>query len=205
MTDDTPDSRRAQNRWTDLARGISAGDPGSEEELVRIFHPNVMAMTMGRVRDFETARELTQEILMGVVQALRKGLIREPEKLPAFVLGTARNLVNHHLQEKALRPAFVPLDPNVGPLQASDRSASPQEFEVEEEERRALAGRALQKLKPLDRRILYLTLAEGLKPQEIALEMGLKPENIRNRKSRALKVIQRKIARLIRNGRPSHI
>ena len=108
MTDDTPDSRRAQNRWTDLARGISAGDPGSEEELVRIFHPNVMAMTMGRMRDLETARELTQEILMGVVQALRKGLIREPEKLPAFVLGTARNLINHHLQQKALRPASVP-------------------------------------------------------------------------------------------------
>jgi RNA polymerase sigma factor (sigma-70 family) len=205
MADATPYRHGSPGRWSDLARGVYAGDRGSEEELARIFYPHVTAMTAGRVRDREAARELTQEILIGVLQALRKGLIREPDKLPAFVLGTARNLISHRLQEMALRPASVPFDPNKDPSPAPDRSGSPQEFEVEEEERRALARRALQELKPMDRRILYLTLAEGLKPQEIASEVGLKPENVRNRKSRALRIVQRKMARLTRNGRPGHI
>jgi len=205
MTDGIPDPHGVPERWANLALGVSAGDRGSEEELVRIFYPHVTAMTACRVRDRETARDLTQEILMEVLQALRKGLLRELGKLPAFVLGTARNLINHRLQEMALHPAPASFDPNVAPSPASDRPTSPQEYEVEEEERRAIAHRVLQKLKPMERRILYLTLAEGLKPQEIASEVGMKPENVRNRKSRALKIVQRKMARLIRNGRPSHI
>jgi RNA polymerase sigma factor (sigma-70 family) len=191
-------------RWDELARGVASGDPASEEDFVRTFHPQVSAMTAGRIRDRETARELVQEVLMGVIQALRKGLVREPEKLPAFVIGTARNVIRHRLQELALHPTPASLEPDLA-APGSLRSPSPQEFEVEEEERRATARRELQKLKPLDRHILYLTLAEGLKPQEIAREVGLKAEVVRNRKSRALKVIQRKMVRLIRNGRPGHI
>jgi len=204
MTDDLPDPRGPASRWADLARGVSAGDRGSEEEFVRIFYPNVMAMAASRMRDYEAARELAQEILMNVVQGLRRGLVREPGKLPAFVIGTARNLIKHRLQEMVLRPAAVPFDPNADPSASKDRSLSPQESDVEEEERRALAHQVLQRLKPMDRRILYLTLAEGLTPREIAVEVGLKPENVRNRKSRALKVLQSKMARLIRNSRPLH-
>jgi len=205
MTNDLPDHQARQARWADLARGILAGDLRSEEEFARVFYPHVMAMTAGRTRDRETALELTQEILMEVLQALRRGMLREPCKLPAFVVGTARNLINHHYQEMARHPAPSSFDPNIDPSPEADRPWSPQELEIDEEERRTLARRALAKLKPMDRQILYLVLAEGLKPQEIALEVGLKPENVRNRKSRALKIIQRKMARLIRNGRPSHI
>jgi RNA polymerase sigma factor (sigma-70 family) len=197
-------SQPPAERWAELARGIAAGDRVSEDDLARIFYAHVSAMTAGRVRDRETARELTQEILLCAIQSLRKGLLREPEKLPAFVIGTARNLINHKLQELALRPAPVPLDPGRA-LPGFVQTSSPQESRVEEDERRTIARLALQKLKPMDRRILYLTLAEGLKPQEIALEVGLKVENVRNRKSRALKIIKRKMARMIRNGRLGHI
>ena len=205
MTEEIEDSRGSASRWTGLAQGVAAGDPRSEEELVRVFYPNVAAMAAGRVRDRETARELTQEILMGVIQALRKGLLREPEKLPAYVIGTARNLISHRLRDLALHPAPVSFDSDLSPSPSFDRFDSPQEFEIEEEERKAVVRQALQKLKPTDRRILYLTLAEGLKPQEIASEMGMKPENVRNRKSRALRIVQKRMARMIRNGRSGHI
>jgi RNA polymerase sigma factor (sigma-70 family) len=192
-------------RWADLVRAIQAGDAPSEEEFARVFYPHVMALAVSRTRDREAALELTQEILMSVLQALRKGLLREPEKLPAFVVGTARNLINHRFQEMARHPAPVSFDPAVDPSPVAGRPCLPQESGIEEEERRSLARQAMAKLKPLDRHILFLILAEGLKPQEVALKVGLKPENVRNRKSRAIKMVQRKMARLIRSGEPGHI
>jgi RNA polymerase sigma-70 factor (ECF subfamily) len=47
----------------------------------------------------------------------------------------------------------------------------------------------LKQLDPTDRRILLLTLVEGLKPAEIADRLGLSAEVVRARKSRAVKKI----------------
>ena len=69
---------------------------------------------------------------------------------------------------------------------------------VELAERRALVRRALEHLKPLDRRILLLTLVDGMNPREIAPLVGLQPENVRTRKARAIKTISRVIANLSR-------
>lgn len=204
MTIGSPDDRDTSRRWADLAQGVRAGDQVSDEEFARAFYPHVMAMTAGRLRDRETASEITQEVLLGVLQALRKGQLRDPDKLPAFVIGTARNLINHHLQELATHPRITSFNPGVAADPPTDRHGSPQELEIEEKERRAIAREVLRKLKPMDRRILYLTLAEGLNPREIALEVGLKPENVRNRKSRALKAVKRRMARWIQNVRRSH-
>jgi len=163
-----------------------------------------MTLTASRTRDREAALELTQEILMGVLQALRKGMLREAESLPAFVVGTARNLINHRFHEMTRHPAPASLNPNTAPDPAAGCPGWPQDLGIEEDEKRILARQAMAGLKSLDRQVLYLTLVEGLKSGEIALRIGLKPEYVRNRKSRALKIIQRKIARLIRNGRPDH-
>jgi RNA polymerase sigma factor (sigma-70 family) len=67
----------------------------------------------------------------------------------------------------------------------------------EEQEKQSIVAAALRMLRPMDRRILFLTLSEGLNPQEIAAELGVKPEIIRNRKCRALKAIRRKIKKMI--------
>jgi DNA-directed RNA polymerase specialized sigma24 family protein len=53
--------------------------------------------------------------------------------------------------------------------------------------RLALVYRALAGLGGRDRQILLLTMVEGLKPRQIAQGLGLSPEVVRTRKSRALK------------------
>jgi RNA polymerase sigma-70 factor (ECF subfamily) len=185
------------NRWRDLAIRLQAHDPGAEDELVKIFYPHVMAMALSRLRDLETAREAAQDTFLGVLQALREGRLREAEKLPAFVSGIARNLINNRLQELIRRRGSVSLNEDIDPsgVRHDDVVATG----LEEEERRALVVRtAMHKLKPGDYRILMLTLAKGLNPREIALELGLKPEAVRNHKSRALKTIQREVRKAIR-------
>jgi RNA polymerase sigma-70 factor (ECF subfamily) len=186
-------------RWKDLALRLQAGDAASESELARLFYPHLMAMAAGRLHNRETAREITQETLLAVLSALRDGRLREPGKLPAFVIGTGRNLINNYLRRLNQKPEPITL----GSAEAGipDSHSSTGQVLIEEEEKRDLVAGTLRDLKPVDRRILFLTLAEGLHPREIALETGLKPEIIRLRKSRALRRVRRKLRKMLRKGR----
>ena len=182
--------------WKDLVLRLQAGDAASENELARLFHPHLLAMAASRLNDRETAREIAQEAILGVLSALRVGRLREPERLPAFVVGTGRNLINNYLRQKVQHPEPLTLGFEESAIPSPDPDAG--ESSLEKEERKDVVFSALQELEPVDKRILYLTLAEGLKPQEIALELGLKPENIRLRKSRALKRLRRKLKKMTR-------
>jgi len=189
-------------RWKDLALRLQAGDAASEGELARLFYPHLMAMAASRLSDRETAREIAQDAILAVLSALREGRLREPEKLPAFVVGTGRNLINSCLRRRAQRPEPLTLGFDETTIPSPNPGASESLFE--KDERRDVVLSALQELKPVDRGILYLTLAEGLNPREIALDMGLKPETIRLRKSRALRRVRRKLEKMKRKGQLSY-
>ncbi len=160
-----------------LARRICEGDARAEDELARLFHRRVLVMMLARLRQAETARDLTQDVLLAVLLALRKGQLREGEKLTAFVHGTARNVLNGFFRARG--PEAVPLAPEHAITGADDI--------LDQLHRRALVKRLLDSLDGDDRRILGLILVEGLKPGEAAERLGLSPEVVRARKSRALK------------------
>jgi RNA polymerase sigma factor (sigma-70 family) len=123
--------------------------------------------------------DLTQDTLLAVILALRKNQLRDAERLPAFVLGVARNVVNNHLRG-VHRRGEGELDADVA---ASLVAAEPRE----DEERRALVRQALDAMAPADREVLHLTLVDGLHPREIAQRLSLPSETVRQRKTRALK------------------
>ena len=60
---------------------------------------------------------------------------------------------------------------------------------AEDQQRAQLVRRAVSELESDDRRILMLTLVEGLTPGEIASRLRLSPEVVRQRKSRAIKKV----------------
>lgn len=152
-------------------------------------------MISSRIRDPETARDLTQEALVAALTALRRGDLREPSRLAAFVYGLGRNIANNHLRRVHARPVEVPLEADVMPAPDADES--------EETERREIATGALDALSPSDRQVLTLTLVEGLGPGEIAGKLGESAQAIRTRKSRALKRVIAEVQRLSRL-RPGH-
>ena len=53
-------------------------------------------MALARTRDADLARDLTQESLIAVLLAARKGQIRDLERVAGFVCGVARNIINNH-------------------------------------------------------------------------------------------------------------
>src|SRR5574340_532212 len=78
----------------DLVRQIGSGsDREAEAELFRRMAPRVRLYGLRHLRDEHAAEDLTQQVLITTLKALRAGRLREPEKLASFVLGTCRMTV----------------------------------------------------------------------------------------------------------------
>lgn len=158
---------------------IASGQAADEAAVVEHFAPRVRVMLRARLRQPDAVHDLTQDTLLAVILALRKGQLREPERLAAFVHGVARNTANNYLRGMHRR-GEAPLDGD-----AIERLAA---AEVgEDEERRTLVARGLEAMAPADREVLQLTLVDGLHPREIAQRLALSSDTVRQRKARALK------------------
>jgi RNA polymerase sigma factor (sigma-70 family) len=180
-----------------LVERLRSGDADAEAEFARLFSGRLRMMLAVRIHDSEMARDLAQEALVAALTALRSGALRDAERLGAFVYGVGRNVANNYLRRQQGAPVLVPLDPD-------DVIDTGRPDNLEDQERRLLAGRALGALAAGEREILMLTLVEGLKPGEIAARLELGVDVIRTRKSRALKKVVAEIQRLSRSAADRH-
>jgi RNA polymerase sigma-70 factor, ECF subfamily len=178
---------------------ILRGDRNAETLLLKHFSRPVTVMTLARVRDPDLAGDLTQEILVAVLQAARQGQIRDPERISAFVHGVARNIINNHMRRRRDHPE-VELD-DATPGMAIETLEEQRSLA----ERRALLGRAIQTLASAHREVLLMTLVEGLTPSQIASRTGTSSEVIRTRKTRALKHVLEAVDSLSRPAFSYHL
>lgn len=161
-----------------LVGAILSGDRDAEQAFAQRFMRPVKAMLMARSRNPDVVPDLLQDVMIEVICALRRGQLREPAKLPAFVAAVARNVLNNHFRGSARQPESLEL-----PDDLPDLSTISNKFEDRERETRAMA--AISNLEPLDKMILQMTLVDGLKPGVIAERLRLNPDVVRQRKLRA--------------------
>jgi RNA polymerase sigma-70 factor (ECF subfamily) len=79
-----------------VIRVANGSDPEAEAELCRMMWPRIRLYGLRHLRDSQAADDLVQQVLLTVLQSLRAGGLREPEKLASFVLGTCRMTVLDH-------------------------------------------------------------------------------------------------------------
>jgi len=162
-----------------LVARIRDGREDAEARLVELFSRPVRLMVRVRGRSLED-EDVTQEVLMTAITAVRRGQLREAERLGAFVAGIARNVINNRLRG-ARGPAFEPLTGHEDAVVADLR------HEMAVRERLEMVRQALGALASQDRRILQMSLIDGLRASQIAEELGVTEETVRARKSRALR------------------
>jgi RNA polymerase sigma factor (sigma-70 family) len=165
---------------------ILAGDTSAEEELIARFQQRVRLYVAARTSHPDYADEVTQETMLAAVLALREGKVREPEHLAAFILGI----------RKQARRKTAPL-PEGYDCPAPNQEQDPELVES--------ARTEIETLEPSDRRILWLTLIDGFKPGEIAAQVGMSAELVRQRKSRALRKIVERLQPLSRSLRDQRL
>src|SRR5262245_62967256 len=87
------ETKQNEDQFSDieLVQRIGTGnDRDAEAELFRRMAPRVRLYGLRHLRDAHAADDLTQQVLITTIQALRAGRLREPEKLASFMLGTCR-------------------------------------------------------------------------------------------------------------------
>lgn len=173
-----------------LVERIRNGDRDAEGRLVEHFSRAIRLMARVRARELGD-EDLTQDVLIAAIMALRRGQLRDTERLAQFVAGIARNVIHNRLR-RARGPVHEPIEEHEYPAPAADLT-----HELARRERAGTLRRALESLSAADRRILMLTLVDGLKPGEIAERLGLGEDVVRTRKSRAIKRLKERVT----NGR----
>lgn len=183
----SPDAARViRTREALLTARIRNGDPAAEDELVRTYRRAVLLIAAMRTRNSDVANDLCQDVLIAVLKALRAGMIRNGEKLSAFIHGTARNIINYHLRSCARHPESG--------LETVEALAADSVERMESSERQRLMRQELTKCSVTDRRILLLSLVEGHSLVEVAARLHLTHDAVRARKSRLIRKFTKKFA-----------
>lgn len=175
-----------------LVERIVAGDRAAEHDLVSNYRRGILAIATVRTRDREAARDLTQDVLIAVLKALREGKLRESAKLAAFIQGTANNLINNYIRTRARRPEHELNDVEIAGVDPTE--------DLELAERQRLVRRELESFSTTDQQILLLSLVDGHSLTEVAQRLEMSHDAVRARKSRAIKKITKKFAQLSQRG-----
>lgn len=175
-----------------LVRRIQAGDNAAEEDLVILYSKRICAIAVCHTRDREAAKDLTQEILMAVLGAVRAGRIQEGEKLAAFIQGTARNIVSNYMRSRARHTECALSDFE---LYAADFVE-----ELESADRHRLMKQELAACSPTDRQILHMSLVNGFSMAEIAEKLHLSHDAVRARRSRLIRKLAKKFLVVSQSG-----
>lgn len=157
-----------------MAQPLGDLDPA---ELSRL-QSGIRIMALCALRDGDAADDVAQESLARVLQALREGRLRNPERLGAFARAIA-----HHVIVDTLRTRLRVTSLGSSPELAGEEDALRTLVSAEQAAR---VRAALERLSAGDREILRLSFFEGLTPQELAHRLREPGARVRKRKERAL-------------------
>lgn len=162
----------------DLVRQIGLGnDSEAEAEFCRRMAPRIRLYGLRHLREEQAALDLTQQVLITALEALRAGRLREPEKLASFVLGTCRMTVLD-LRRGARRKER--LLEQFGP-----EALSPAQWSMPDPDRGRLAG-CVQGLSERERTVVIMTFYDEQTSADVSGFLGISEANVRVIRHRAL-------------------
>jgi RNA polymerase sigma-70 factor (ECF subfamily) len=105
-----------------LVERILAGEKAAESELVQQYSRGVSIILNRATGDRSLSEDLSQETFQLTLEKIRRGEVREPEKLSGFICSLARNLATDHYRrsrrsEQVADPEAVELIAETAPSQ----------------------------------------------------------------------------------------
>lgn len=171
--DTPPDDAALARRVGQAAPEI---DAEAETELCRRLAPRVRLYGLRHLRDEAAAADLMQQVMILMIERLRAGTLREPERLASFVFGICRMLVldlrrGYNRRERLLETYGDALLPPEAPPPDLDRER---------------LAHCLECLPERERTVLLLTFYDDLPADTLARELNLSPANVRVIRHRGL-------------------
>lgn len=154
----------------DLVGRIRAGDPQAEAELVERYSRGVALFIRRETGGASAADDLFQETFRIALEKIRRGDLREPEKLSGFVCGIARNLVIDYFRRAARQDGLIEIEEAAHlPLPAPSQLE-----ELLLKEKAALVRRVINELpSDRDRQALFRFYIAEEEKESICADLGL--------------------------------
>ncbi len=169
------------SQWADLVERIRNDDASAMEELYRVFSRGIR-FYLCRQLGPQDLDDRVHETFLTVAQSIRRGEVREPERLMGYVRTVVRRQVAGYIAEiSADRRQHIDLDCGLG---VSDGCIDPEEAAIERQNQ-DIAWRVLKAIPARDREILIRFYLHEQAPEQICREMNLTENQFRLLKSRA--------------------
>lgn len=167
--------------WTELVEQIHRGDESAMEELYRLFAKGIRFYLCRQLGGQEIDDKIHDTFLI-VVKAIRRGDLREPERLMGFVRTVLRRQIAAHIDHLVHRRRdHINLDLGA---RVADARRNPEQRAVLRE-KIDLMAEVLRELSDRDRNILTRFYLQEQSQEQICEEMNLTETQFRLLKSRA--------------------
>lgn len=167
--------------WTALVEKIKDDDQSGMEELYRVFSKGVR-FYLCRQLGPQDLEDKVHDTFLIVVQAVRRGELREPERLMGFVRTVVRRQVAAHIDQAVHnRRQQVGLDSGI---RVVDMNRDPEETAIHRQYTQ-IAKRVLNSISKRDREILTRFYLLEQSQEQICDQMHLSETQFRLLKSRA--------------------
>ncbi len=176
-----PAPQAAQTDWPDLVRRIRREESGAMEELYRLFSRGVR-FYLCRQLGAQELEDKVHDTFLIVVQAIRRGELREPERLMGFVRTVVKRQVAASIEQNVQRRRDMQGLEEGGSV--SDHGETPEE-RVISRQRSEIMEAVLRSLSKRDREILTRFYLLEQSQEQICIEMNLTETQFRLLKSRA--------------------
>ena len=161
----------------ELVRQIGSGnDREAEAELFRRMAPRIRLYGLRHLRDEQASQDLTQQVFITTLEALRAGRLREPEKLASYVLGMCRMTVLD------LRRGVQRKQRLLEQFGADLLAAQPSMPHLDHDQ----LMRCVQSLKERERTVVVMTFYDEQTGADVASFLGLSEANVRVIRHRAI-------------------
>src|SRR5277367_6169038 len=178
---DTATARSGSVDWSELVRRIQRGDESGMEDLYRIFARGIRFYLCRQLGPQELDDKIHDTFLI-VVQAIRRGEIREPERLMGFVRTVVRRQVAAHI-DQVVHNRREQINLNVS-VRVADRRRNPEQSAAFRQKTQFMLD-VLKQLSDRDRAILTRFYLHEQSQEQICADMSLTETQFRLLKSRA--------------------
>ncbi|MEK6300534.1 MAG: sigma-70 family RNA polymerase sigma factor [Acidobacteriota bacterium] len=155
---------------TELVKRIVAGDSTAEEEIVQRYKQGVAIIIDQIVRSRSVTEDLSQDTFKIVLQKVRRGDLRDPERLSGFVCSVARNTAVDYIR----RTRRLKTQEEIGNAEGIADPAPSQLEEILKQERAAVVRQLINELKQQrDRELLFRYYITEDDKETICRDLGL--------------------------------
>jgi len=167
----------------DIVRRIISGDPAAEAEVVRRYEHGVTVIIDHIVRSPSATEDVFQETFRIVLEKLRRGDLRQPERLSGFVCSVAKNTAIDYIR-RAKRSSSRE---EIGDAEHIPDAAPSQLDRILRQERAEVVRQIILELKvERDREVLFRYYVSEQDKDRICFDLGLTRTQFNNVIYRAL-------------------